>query len=158
MVGLADWLPIVKDTFIVVATILATTYATTMMKEKGERIKVYKGFLKEIRQNIHFAEHNILELNNYIKNHISGEILFFRDDFWKTSISGYILNLPSDLQDLLYKIYMKQYTIGEKLAELKGVWKRTLAKDSFVGEIEKEIEEELLLKLNEAQKLLEKKV
>ena len=154
MIKLVEWvdvLPIVRDVLLIIATAIATALFQAIVRYYRERKSMYRGFLKEIRQNIRFAEHNIEKLKN---PSTIVELVLFRDDFWKMSISGYLLTLASDLQDLLYEIYMKQYVMAEMLYRLRD------EKLTFeTGEkITTEIKKELLPKLKKAEKRLEKKL
>lgn len=147
----------VWDVLVAIAPIIVTAIAVALaqyyFRRRGEQKEMYRGFLKEIRQNIHFAQHNISKLE---KESTKIELLSYRDDFWKMSLSGYLLDLPSDLQDLLYKIYMKQYVNGEKLMKLrenKMLWNHPHVK---IDDIKKEINEEILSRLKNAEEHLEK--
>lgn len=116
---MGDWLAEIVAT--IVATSVSTAFATTLAQyyrqKKSERENMYMGFLKEVRQNIQFADHNLEKLKDRATRL---ELLTFRDDFWKMSLSGYLLKLHSFLQKLLYEIYMKQYVIREKLVMLRN--------------------------------------
>ena len=155
MIKLVEWidiLPIIKDVSIVVATILATTFATTKIRDRSDRIKMYKGFLQEIRQNIYIAQHNLEQAEKYLKDTTKGEVLFFRDDFWNMSkTNGHFLDLPSNIQITVYEIYMKQYIIGEMLAKFKNIFSTEITQ-----KVKKEITESLLPKLKDAEKNLQK--
>jgi hypothetical protein len=141
LVGLADFIPTIEDVSVVVATILATVYATTKIQGRNDRIKVYRGFLQEIKQNMLLAEHNLKQVYG------SARTLFFRDDFWNMSkASGYFLDLSSNLQTLIYEIYLKQDEINEDL-DLVG-------KVTVLKPVQDKIVEELKPKSVEAERLL----
>lgn len=116
MIGLAE---IAEIAATIIATSISTALATAFMQyyrqKWNERKNMYRGFLKEVRQNIKFADHNLEKLDKEERV----ELLPFRDDFWNMSLSGYLLELDSFLQKLLYETYMKQYVVGEKLMMLR---------------------------------------
>lgn len=151
MIKLADITEIVLTA---VFTAIATAIATTKLKDRSERIKVYKGFLQEIGQNIQFAKHNIDKLEEFAFE----KVLFFRDDFYNMSKArGYFLDLPFDLRTLLHKIYIKQYEIGLEKNQLATLLKSGLRAETARETMTKKING-LLPKLNEAKELLEKKL
>lgn len=123
MIELVEVLEIVIT---ILATSFSTAFATTLAQyyrqRQSERKNMYMGFVKEIRQNIQFADHNVEKLKDKATRL---ELLTFRDDFWKMSLSGYLLELSPFLQKLLYQIYMKQYVIGERLVMLRAEAKDT---------------------------------
>jgi len=128
-----------------IVSAIATAIATSKMKDRSERTNAYKGFLQEIRQNIFLAKHNNEQ------QYGSARTLFFRDDFWNMSkANGHFLDLPSNLQTLLYEVYTKQYEINEDL--------NLVGKYMMLNTVQEKIKKELQPKLEEAEKLLEKRL
>lgn len=144
MVELEAFIPVLKDVLLVVATILATTFAQSKISGRSERKKLYNGFLQEIRQNTYLAKHNSQQDVGVAK------FLRFRNDFWEISkASGHFLDLSSDLQTLLYETCMKQDEVNCQIDNLEHV---------LLNTIKESIKEELRPKLDQVEKLLSKKV
>lgn len=173
MVDLAEELSkilaeIAPDALLVIVTAITTAFATSYLqgrRQKGhEQKNVYRGFLKEVRQNIKFAEHNLKQLAKAemdAKENL--ELLAFRDDFWKMSLSGYILELNSSLQNLLYETYMEQYVVREKLMMLREEAKKMLQFgrqrwENPIGKITVQEIKDLKPKLEKAEVHLKKEV
>lgn len=151
MTEFSDLLPLIKDIVLVVATAFATAFVTTRLRERSIRNRAYKGFLQEIKQNISHAEHNIAEEKCYSP-------FFFRDDFWNMSkASGYFLDLPLELQSLLYEVYVKQYEINESIANYKALGDDPV-KGFILSGVIKETKTDLLPKLRKVEKLLQRQI